>query len=303
MQPASEEARSMLRFRQFLLLLVCSGLIVGGCQRPPEPAAARIPIGATRPAQAVQLLSRHLRDNDLQAFARDAVPPALHARLEVAWRAGRTRWPLAELPFDARLPAMLQSLAAPGSEVHLQQVFDRQFAGANGQIKGAAAALGAFGAQYIEHEGDYSPGERQHYAQLIEAASRWGMSAPLADRARARVAIAQLAGAARRTGLTSAADFRAAGMDESLRRMGQCSAAFKQVLARYGVDLDASLAGMQATLQQQTGDSAQVRMRYPLGTQTIDAVVPVQRIDGRWYLSDYLRHAEAALAPAVATPR
>ncbi len=287
----------MLRFRHFMLLLC--GALLGACQRAPPPAVTRTPVGATRPVQAVQLLSRHLRDNDLQAFARDAVPPALHARLAAAWRDGRTRWPLAELPFDDRLPAMLQSLAAPGSEVRLQQVFDTQFAGANGQIKGAAAALGLFGAQYIEHEGDYSAGERQHYAQLIDAASRWGMTAPLADRERARVAIAQLAGAARRTGLTSAADFRAAGMDESLRRMGPCSAAFKQVLARYGVDFDASLAGMQATLQQQTGDSALVRMRYPLGTQTVDAVVAVRRIDGHWYLSDYLHHAEAALAPAV----
>ena len=292
----------MLRFRHFILLFLCCALLAG-CQRAPPPAVARTPVGATRPAQAVQLLSRHLRDNDLQAFARDAVPPALHARLEAAWREGRTRWPLAELPFDHRLPSMLQSLAAPGSELRLQQVFDTQFAGANGQIKGAAAALGLFGAQYIEHEGDYSASERQHYAQLIDAASRWGMTAPLADRERARVAIAQLAGAARRTGLTSTADFRAAGMDESLRRMGPCSAAFKQVLARYGVDLDASLAGMQAKLQQQTGDSAQVRMRYLLGAQTVDAIVPVQRIDGRWYLSDYLHHAEAALAPAVATSR
>ena len=285
-----------MRLSRHLVFLFLCGLLTA-CQRP--STSSQVQVSATRPAQAVQLLSQHLRDNDLQAFARDAVPPALHARLEAAWRDGRTRWPLAELPFDDRLPAMLQSLAAPGSEVRLQQVFDTQFAGANGQIKGAAAALGLFGAQYIEHEGDYSVGERQHYAQLIDAASRWGMTAPLADRERARVAIAQLAGAARRTGLTSAADFRAAGMDESLRRMGPCSAAFKQVLARYGVDFDASLAGMQATLQQQTGDSALVRMRYPLGTQTIDAVVAVRRIDGRWYLSDYLHHAEAALAPAV----
>jgi hypothetical protein len=45
-------------------------------------------------------------------------------------------------------------------------------------------------------------------------------------------------------------------------------------------------------------------MRYRLGDQDIDTVVSLRRIDGRWYLADYLRHAQAALArpPAQAAP-
>lgn len=280
-------------------LLLCSTslcVVLAACQRGPSPVQA--PVSATRPAQAVQLLTRHLRDNDLQAFARDAVPPALHVQLETAWRGGRTRWPLDELPFADRLPGILKSLADDGAELRLQQTFDHQFAGETLQIKSAAASLGLFGAQYIEHEGRYSAAERQHYAQLIQAVSRWGLTAPLGDRERVRVTIPQLAIAARRAGLASPSDFRAAGMDDSLRRMGPFAAAFKQAVARYNLDLDASLDGMQATLQQQTGDTAQVRMRYRLGDTDIDTVVPVQRIDGRWYVSDYLQHARAAVGPS-----
>lgn len=254
--------------------------------------------GATRPAQAVQMLTRHLRDNDLQAFARDAVPPALHTQLEAAWRNDRTRWPLDELPFANRLPTILQSLAADDAQARLQQTFDRQFAGQTLQIRSAATSLGLFGAQYIQREGDYSVAERQHYAQLIQAVSRWGLAAPLGNRDRARGTIAQLAVAAKRAGLASAADFRGAGMEDSLRRMGSFAGDFKRAVARYGLDLDASLDGMQATLQQQTGDTAQVRMRYRLGDDDIDTVVPVQRVDGRWYISDYLKHAKAAVAPS-----
>ncbi len=280
-----------------LLLLAC-GVLLAACQRNPAPAAP----ATSKPAQAVRTLSRHLRDNDLQAFARDAVPPALHAQLEVAWRDGRTRWPLDELPFDDRLPAMLRTLSAPGAEASLQRVFDRQFAGARTQIAGAVASLGLFGGQYIQQQGHYTAEERQHYSQLIQAASRWGVTAPLGDRARAHAAIVVMARAARRTGLASEADFRAAGLDDSLRRMGPLAAAFKQVLTRYGLDLDASLGGMQVTLQQQTGDTARVRMRYRLGSQDIDTLVSVRRIDGRWYLADYLLHARAAVAAKSATP-
>jgi hypothetical protein len=48
------------------------------------------------------------------------------------------------------------------------------------------------------------------------------------------------------------------------------------------------------------GDRARVRMRYPFAGRRIDAVVAVERRDGRWYLADFLRHAEAAAGPAGA---
>src|SRR4051812_27108565 len=69
--------------RSLACLLTCCVLVA--CGRAPEPAAPHALAAPLRPAQAVQLLTRHLRDNDLAAFARDAVPPALHARLEDAW--------------------------------------------------------------------------------------------------------------------------------------------------------------------------------------------------------------------------
>ncbi|MEO5565114.1 MAG: hypothetical protein ABIR05_00390 [Luteimonas sp.] len=279
-----------------VLLGVC--LAMAGCRQEGAGvtvAAPADPLAARKPAQAVRQLTAHLRANELDAFAREAVPPAVHARLVVAWREGRTRWPLDELPFGRRLPAMLASLSAPGSEQTLQRTFDRQFAGAGRDLRSAATALGQFGAQYVATQGDYSDDERQHYGQLIAAASQWGLRAPLADRARAQQAIAELAKAARGTRLDSDAAFQAAGLEASLARIGPFAAALKHALTRYGLDLDADLGTLEATLLQQTGDQARVRMRYRLAGQDIDTVVSLRRIDGRWYLSDYLRHAEAAL--------
>ena len=290
-------------------LLACAAclLLASSCRpaaAPDEPPAAPpTTAAATRPAQAVRQLTAHLRNNELEAFAIEAVPPALHARLQEAWKDGRTRWPLDELPFGRRLPAMLHALAEPGSEVKLQKTFDRQFAGAGAELRSAAAALGQFGTQYIASDSSpYSPDERQHYAQLIAAASAWAASAPLADRERARASIVQLAAAARRARLASDADFRAAGMDASLRRMGPFAAQAKQVLLRYGLDIDGGLDALDATLQRQTGDQATVRMRYRFAGADIDTTVSLQRIDGRWYLADYLRHAEAALATPAPEP-
>jgi hypothetical protein len=279
-------------------------LLAGGRQPAPPPAGTVAPASdALRtPAAAIRTLTAHLRANDLDAFARDEVPPALHARLQDAWRAGRTRWPLQELPFARRIPGALQTLAAPDAEARLGQVFAHQFAGQDRQIRGAIASLGVFGMHYLQNQGDFSADERAHHVQLVQAATLWGQHAPLADPVRARRAIARLSTAARASGLTSDAAFRSAGMDASLERMGRFAAVFKQVLGAYGLDLDAGLDALHATLRQQTGDQATVRMEDGFAGQPIDALVTLRRIDGRWYVADFLAHAEAAVRDPSASP-
>ncbi len=281
------------------LLAVALALAATSCGEERRPVAG----AATEPVQAVALLSGHLRDNDLQAFARDAVPPALQPALAAAWQAGRTRWPLEELPFDHRIPGMLATLAADGAEARLRRNFDRQFANAHSELRAAARALGLFGAKYLQSDQALSPEERAHYVQVVEALADWGGKARLGDPKRARAAIARLSLAARRTELRDEADFRRLGMDESLRQLGPMAAALKASLAGYGLDLDESLDAMSLSLESRDGDRARVRMRYPLGGRTIDTVVAVERVGGRWYISDFLRHARAAAAaPIPAAP-
>ncbi|UHQ23266.1 hypothetical protein LVB77_00700 [Lysobacter sp. 5GHs7-4] len=276
--------------RRALAALLLIVVACGGCDRTPSTDRDAPP---KLPAEAVQQLVHDLRRNDLAGYARHAVPPALHDRLEIAWREGRTTWPLTELPLEDRLPGFLQALAAPGAEKKLQAVYQRQFAGAHTELRSAAATLGLFATQYVRSEGDYSDEERDHYAQLIGAISAWGQRAPLGDPKRARIAIPQLAAAARQTGLTGADALRLTGMARSLERLGPFFGRFKQVLVSYGLDVDAGLDRVEATLAEQTGDSARVRLRYTIAGQPIDAYVRVERLDGRWYLSDVLRHAEA----------
>ncbi|MBD7987330.1 hypothetical protein H9645_04745 [Luteimonas sp. Sa2BVA3] len=288
--------------RSLLAAAALAGLLAA-CRPVPSAPEARTGSDLGRPALAVQALTGHMRRGDFSAFARDAVPPPLHARLEAAWRAGRTRWPLDELAFSDRLPEVMTALAAPDAETTLAAGFDRQFANATREIRAAAATLGLFGVQYVEHQGDFSEGERDHYAQLVTAVAQWAAKAPLGEPALAHAAIPRLAAAARAAGPTSAEGIAAAGMDASLQRVGAFSLEARAVLAGYGLDLDAALDGAQASLQVQQGDRATVRLRYTLAGSAIDTVLDMERIDGRWYLSDYLRHArEAAGAPVDGQP-
>jgi hypothetical protein len=252
------------------------------------------------PADSVERLAADLRRNDAVAFARHALPPALHARVAAGWRDGRSRWPLDEMPLDAQLPGLLATLAAPGSEQRLVAAFDRQFARSGRELQQAAHSLGLFGVEYLGQDASYSAEAREHYRQGLTALAQWGGAAPLGDRTRARATVVQLASAARRTGIASADDLPRLGMEDSLRRLGPFLGALKAGFARYGLDLDASLDSVEATLLEQTGDSARVRLQYRLGTQAIDAVLLLRRVDGQWYLRDHLAHAEASLAADAA---
>ena len=93
-----------MRHRLAVLLCIATVCALAACKPPSGARSADTAVGAAKPAEAVRLLTQHLHDNDLQAFARDGAPPALQPKLEQAWREGRTRWPLDELPFDERLP-------------------------------------------------------------------------------------------------------------------------------------------------------------------------------------------------------
>jgi hypothetical protein len=272
-------------------VLGLSVLVVGGCERNGAPPTANTP--PPPPAQAVQQLVDDLRRDDLAAYARDAVPPALHARLENAWSEGRTLWPLTELPLDHKFQGFLIALAEPRSEEKLLATYRRQFAGARAEIRNAAATLGLFTAQYVANEAAYSEAERDHYRQLIAALARWGQRAPLDDPKRARQVIPQVTLAARTSGLGVPDGLRKAGMERGLQRLGPFFIRLERTLAQYGLDFDAALSGMRVTLAEQTGDQAKVRLQYTLASQPIDAFVLLERRDGRWYLTDLLRRAEA----------
>lgn len=300
--------RSATLRRCALVLLLCW---LPGCQRDNATDAGAIRISAPAPAKpagkpvdAVNVLAARLLARDGAGFARLAVPPKVHARLVQGWSAGQTRWPLDELPLDSRLPGMLAALQAKGAEQALQATFRRQFKGADRDIDQAVRTLALFGGEYVQKQADYTAEEREHVGQAIAAMQRWALAAPLSDPDRAGRLFKALAAAAQRSGIDGKAGnkaYAALGMDSSLRRISPFLATLLAQLRRdYGFDLDASLRGLEVRLLEQTGDEARLRLRYSLAGSPIDAIVPAVRIDGHWYLADFVRRAEASLAPADA---
>jgi hypothetical protein len=277
-----------------MTLSLCGVVLLGACKRdaidPGRPAA--------EPVAALQQMVRHVADDDLVGYARASVPPAQYARLQAAWANGHSRWPLTDLPLDGQLLPMLAALSAPDAPQRLQRSFDTQIAGQATGVRQAAHSMGLFGVQYLRNQTDYSETERAHYSQVVDALSRWAAAAPLTDKQRAKTTITLLTATARTAGLSTDAQLQAAGMEDCLRRLGPFEKAFKTALASYGLSLDAALTGLQGELVSQQGDSAVVRIQYPLAGEQIEAQLRMARRDGHWYLARTLEETDALLAAA-----
>ncbi len=283
------------RCRHWVLSLsLCGVVLLTACKRdaidPDAPAA--------EPVAALQQIARQVADNDLVGYARASVPPTQYARLQAAWANGHSRWPLTDLPLDGQLLPMLAALSAPDAPQRLQRSFDAQIAGQATGVRQAAHSMGLFGVQYLRNQTDYSDSERAHYSQVVDVLSRWAASAPLTDKQRARTTITLLTATARTAGLSTDAELQAAGMEGSLRRLGPFAKAFKTALASYGLSLDAALTGLRGELVSQQGDTAVLRIQYPLAGEQIEAQVGMTRREGHWYLTRTLEETDALLAAA-----
>lgn len=296
------------------LLLAALVLGVSACERTVPPGeTARITVtspvraqAARKPVDAVLVLRDRLLARDGAGFARLAVPADVHAQLLAGWRDGHTRWPLNELPLDAKLPKMLAALQEKNAASRLMETFRRQFAGADRDIDQAVRTLILFGGEYVQKDAGYTPEEREHVAQALAAVGAWALAAPLSDPERAQPFFAALAAAAARSGIEGKAGnaaFARLGMEASLDRLSPFLATLlAQLRQQYGLDIDAAMRGMQVRLLEQTGDSARLRLRYTLAGQPIDAIVPVVRIGGHWYLADFVRRARASVARETPPP-
>jgi hypothetical protein len=92
------------------------------------------------------------------------------------------------------------------------------------------------------------------------------------------------------------AAFAALGMTQSLNRLSPFFATLlAQLRLQYGLDVDAALRSLHVSLLRQTGDTAELRLQYTLAGTRIDALAPAVRVDGHWYLANYLRRAEQSL--------
>ncbi len=281
----------------FGLILLASLLLVA-CRRDVQAPGD--------PVAAVKGLAAAVRDNDLVRYSKLSVPPALHQQLEARWKQELATAPA---PTDAerrKFDQMMARLTEPGAEAKLVKATENKLkrfeAEINGQWPLMKATLAIFATGMIKANRELGSANKAHAGALSAALLDALEPKRLTDRALARQAVATVVTTARALEVKTLEDTRHLEMLPALEKAGIVLKGLKQLGKVYGIDADAALAGVEASVESVDGDTATMKVRYPLNGQSIEFEMQLLRIDGRWYDADAVRAAEAKLnVPVAAT--
>ena len=277
---------------RLLPLLLLALLALAGCRR--EVVAPGDPVAA------VKGLAQAVRDNDLVRYSRLSMPPALHKQMEARWKANLALAPVPTPAQEKDYTRWMGRLTEPQAETRMYASFDRRMkkieADMNSQWPLMQATGGIFLKGVIQANAKLSPGQKDHAQAVGSALLGWLKPEMVSDRARARQAIAALAETSRDLDLPTLASSRQLEMLPAMEKAGRVLKGIKQMGRVYGLDLDRSLAGVQARVEDLEGDVATLDVSYPLLGKTIHFPMRLLRRDGRWYSADAVAEAEAELA-------
>lgn len=280
-----------------LVLILVACLALAGCRR--EVVAPGDPVAAVKGMAAA------VKDNDLVRYSRLSMPPKLHEQMEARWNAKLAAAPPPTAEQRRDYSRWMARLTAADAETRLYQRFDARLKKVEGEIGSQWPLMQATGGIFIngliKANDQLSPAEKDHAQAVGSALLAWVTPALLSDRARARQAIAVTTRTARELQLPTLQQTRELEMIPALEKGGLVLKGLKQIGRIYGLDADASLAGMQARVVSVAGDLATLEVSYPFLDRTVKFDMQLIRRDGRWYNADAVREAEAELAqPLVA---
>ena len=278
-----------------LILVFCLGL--AGCRREVQAPGD--------PVAAVKGMAAALRDNDLIRYSRLSMPPALHGQMEARWRARLRTAPPPNAAEIHDYQRWMGRLTAANAEQALYQSADLKLRKLESEIGSQWPLMQATGGIFInglvQANDKLTPPEKEHAKAVGSALLSWMTPERLADRAKARQAIAALTRTARDLNVPTLQQWRQLEMLPALEKTGQALKGLKQLGRIYGVDADASLADVQARVIGAEGDLATLEVSYPLLGKTIKFDMQLLRRDDRWYSADAVRKAEIELSKPLST--
>ena len=282
-----------------LLLILCVGLCLTGCRR--EIVAPGDPVAA------VKGLAQAVRDNDLVRYSQLSMPPPLHKRLEARWTQNLASAPEPSVAQQRDYSRWMGKLTTPDAEVRLFKSWDTRLKKLEGEIGSQwqlmQATGGIFLNGFIQANDSLSAEQKAHAKSASTVVLEWITPALIADRGKARKAIAALTETARKLDLPTLAHTRSLEMLPTLEKSGQALKGLKRAARAYGLDMDASLNDVRAQLVDADAQQATVRVSYPLLGETVEFDMRMIRRDGRWYSADAVRKAETELLqPASGSP-
>jgi len=268
-------------------LTACSGGESGSA----DPAAA-----TASPDAAVKSAAEALRQNDVGQFVKLVLPEARYNEAKIKFE---TRDSSADAGNDAEFEAMMAKLTAADAETALMAELEPQIAQFEAEMAPQMPMMigmgRGFAAQAIQQNPDFNEDQKKQATEVVDAMAGWLSTVKVTDRGLAKQAISKAVSTARSLDLKTMEQVNALSFDDALAKAGIAFGGLKDVLAVYGMDINATLDSTTVEMVSEQGDAARVRVSYSLLGQAITTEQDMIRENDRWYGKDTMTAIADAL--------
>ena len=282
--------RSPNTLRSRVLRIAAVGLALAAVAACKPDADA--PIIAGGPVETDEQWYRSMHADNVAALFEQSLPPAAIDRLRAGWDEIRQSDEEVSAEDREQFAKMMDDLTRADAEDRLYAQLEPSLVRMETELAAQLPLMVAMGTGFasagIQENPELTEAQKKHALEAIGALAGWISGAPLADRDKARQAIAEVTGAARALDLPELEALRGLTLDQALDKLSIVSAALKAVFAVYGLDLNASLSEASFSLVEESGDSAIVRISYPLAANQLELEQSLVRVDDRWYSAELI---------------
>lgn len=266
--------------RVHLILIALGLLLLGGCRAPWDQAKAD---QAERDARAILLT---LQAPDMAKYRQLSLPPP-------EWQTLQTQWPeiRQKMALDAseqkNFNKWLLRFTEPQAEAHLQRDLNVKIKPLKAEIDDKwplmQASLTLLLQGWIDSNQQLSLSEKAHGKSLVKAIieqmpAEWLLDAELRQRA-----FNQMVTIARGSGIRNYQDYNSMGFNDFHDSLSIFLDGLKELGKVYGLDWNADQARLQVKTIKQSGNTATVTVRYPLGKKWVEFPMDLIEYDGHWH--------------------
>jgi len=261
----------------------------------PAPAAVAAPAKAAGPAQQLQEMSKALKNNDLAAIVKGALPPDQYKQMKAEYDKSRAE-PVTEEQ-RKEFTDQLNKLTGPTAIDDLMAQIEPQLAEVKPQAQGMIMmGLGAAQSTLAsEDDSKLTAEQKATLTAMMPEVQKWAMSTDFFDAAKIRQSLTLVSDAVKKSGITSLDDMRKLEFEQMLVKASAVFGAVKQSLALYGLDLNAMADSVKVEVLTEQGDSARVKTSMSFFGAPISTESDLVKIDGRWYGKDAIEAFEKEL--------
>jgi hypothetical protein len=198
---------------------------------------------------------------------------------------------------------MMAKLTAPNAEQQMYAELEPQLVKFETEMAAQIPMMigmgQGFAAQAIAANEKLDEEQKKQATEAVAATAVWLQTVPWADRDVLKRAIGKAVSTAREIDLPTMEKARSLEFEQAMGKAGIAFQGVKEILALYGLSIDAIFDSVNAEEVSQTENLATVRVKFKLFDKALWHDTQMTRVDGRWYGKDTVEQIAAARAELV----